>query len=58
MPGSKPIKGYLPPGVDSYKISLTVAYTTPETTRNLGVITCLGIACDVSRYTALVGIRR
>lgn len=55
MPGSKPIKGYLPPGVGSYKTSLTVAHITPETTRNLGVITCLGIACDVGGCAALVG---
>ena len=55
MPGSKPIKGYLPPGVGSYKTSLTVTYITPETIRNLGVITYLGIACDVSRCTELVG---
>ena len=54
MPGSKPIKGHLPPGVDSYKTSLTVAHVISETTRNLGVITYLGKACDVSRYTALV----
>ena len=49
------MKGHLPSGVGFYNTSPTVAQTTSETTRNLGVITCLGIACDVGGYTALVG---